>query len=75
MLDPFCGCGTAIAVAERLGRRWIGVDASPHAIDLARARLEGATFDERGTTAVDGAREEAPPARRRGAARASEPRG
>ena len=26
VLDPFCGCGTAVAVAERLRRRWIGID-------------------------------------------------
>jgi site-specific DNA-methyltransferase (adenine-specific) len=26
VLDPMCGCGTAIAVAHRLGRRWIGID-------------------------------------------------
>ena len=28
VLDPFCGCGTALEVAEKLGRKWIGVDAS-----------------------------------------------
>ena len=39
VLDPFCGCGTAIAVAHRLKRRWIGIDASPVAIDMANARL------------------------------------
>jgi site-specific DNA-methyltransferase (adenine-specific) len=26
VLDPFCGCGTTIAVAQRLNRRWIGID-------------------------------------------------
>ena len=34
VLDPFCGCGTAIAVAERLGRRWIGIDITHLAISL-----------------------------------------
>src|SRR5437667_7397941 len=34
ILDPFCGCGTAIAVAERLHRRWIGIDLTPLAIAL-----------------------------------------
>ena len=29
VLDPFCGCGTAIAVAQKTGRRWIGIDVSP----------------------------------------------
>jgi DNA modification methylase len=32
ILDPFCGCGTAIAAAERLGRRWIGIDITQAAI-------------------------------------------
>jgi site-specific DNA-methyltransferase (adenine-specific) len=42
VLDPFCGSGTAIAVAERLARRWIGIDVSPLAVDTARARIERA---------------------------------
>ena len=36
MLDPFCGCGTAIEAAERLGRQWAGIDISSFAIDLIR---------------------------------------
>ncbi len=39
VLDPFCGCGTAIAVAERLGRRWIGIDVTHLAISLMKGRL------------------------------------
>jgi len=39
VLDPFCGCGTAIAVAERLHRRWIGIDITHLAISLMRHRL------------------------------------
>lgn len=39
VLDPFCGCGTAIAVAERLKRRWIGIDVTHIAISLMRYRL------------------------------------
>ena len=42
VLDPFCGCGTAIAVAERLGRRWIGIDVNRLAIDLVEQRLTAA---------------------------------
>jgi DNA modification methylase len=42
VLDPFCGCGTTIAVAQRLGRRWIGIDAERIAIEFTRARLEPA---------------------------------
>ncbi|MCK4431685.1 MAG: restriction endonuclease, partial [Candidatus Aminicenantes bacterium] len=40
ILDPFCGCGTAMAVAHRLKRRWIGIDISPTAISLIEKRLE-----------------------------------
>ncbi len=39
VMDPFCGCGTAVAVAERLKRRWIGIDVTYLAIDLIRKRL------------------------------------
>ncbi len=40
VLDPFCGCGTAVAVAERLKRCWIGIDVTYLAIDLIRQRLK-----------------------------------
>lgn len=39
VLDPFCGCGTTIAVAERLHREWVGIDISPTAIEIMRRRL------------------------------------
>jgi DNA modification methylase len=39
VLDPFCGCGTTISVAERLHRKWIGVDITHLAITLIRHRL------------------------------------
>ncbi len=42
ILDPFCGCGTAIAVAQRLGRQWIGIDVTHLAITLIKHRLQGA---------------------------------
>jgi tRNA G10 N-methylase Trm11 len=42
VLDPFCGCGTTVAVAERMRRRWIGIDISPTAVNLMKRRLEGA---------------------------------
>ncbi len=38
-LDPFCGCGTTIAVAERLNRKWIGIDVAVAAVDLMERRL------------------------------------
>lgn len=40
VLDPFCGCGTAIEAAQRLGRRWVGVDITQVAIGVIRKRLE-----------------------------------
>lgn len=39
VLDPMCGCGTAIAVAQKLGRKWIGVDVSPTACKLMVKRM------------------------------------
>lgn len=39
VLDPFCGCGTTVAVAERLKRQWIGIDISPTAISVMERRL------------------------------------
>lgn len=42
VLDPFCGCGTTITVAHRLGRHWIGVDVTHLAINLIRHRLRSA---------------------------------
>ena len=39
VLDPFCGCGTATDAAQRLGRRWIGIDVTHLAINLIRKRL------------------------------------
>ena len=56
VLDPFCGCGTAVDAANRLGRRWAGIDISSFAIDLIRDRrmadhdvtVKGTPFDLRG---------------------------
>ena len=39
VLDPFCGCGTAMVVAEKLGRKWIGVDISPTAVETVKRRF------------------------------------
>ena len=38
VLDPFCGCATACIAAEKLGRRWIGIDKEPQAADVLRDR-------------------------------------
>ncbi|HET8611287.1 MAG TPA: DNA methyltransferase [Sphingomonas sp.] len=39
VLDPFCGCGTAVDAAQKLGRRWIGIDVTHLAIGLVEKRL------------------------------------
>lgn len=39
VLDAFCGCGTSVAVAQKLSRHWIGIDISPTAIKLVEKRL------------------------------------
>jgi len=39
ILDPFCGCGTTVAVAQKLERRWIGIDITHLAITLMKKRL------------------------------------
>lgn len=62
VLDPFCGCGTAIHAAEKLGRRWIGIDITHLAIALIEKRLRDAfgniAFEVHGTPKdLDGARE------------------
>jgi SAM-dependent methyltransferase len=65
VLDPFCGCGTTISAAQRLGRRWIGIDITHLAIGLIKHRLVDtygpaitSTYQVVGEpTDVDGARE------------------
>jgi len=47
VLDPFCGCGTTIAVAQKTNRRWTGIDITHLAITLMKKRL----FDTFGETA------------------------
>ncbi|HTX20882.1 MAG TPA: DNA methyltransferase [Candidatus Aquilonibacter sp.] len=42
VLDPFCGCGTTIDAAEKLGRDWIGIDVTQLAISLIKNRLQDA---------------------------------
>jgi len=62
VLDPFCGCGTAIHAAQKLGRHWIGIDITHLAISLIERRLKdafpGIAFDVHGTPQdLDGARD------------------
>ncbi len=39
VFDPFCGCATTCVAADRLGRRWVGIDLSPKTVDLVADRL------------------------------------
>lgn len=49
VLDAFCGCGTTVNVAQKLNRRWIGIDITYLAIDLVKQRLLDQFYrDERG---------------------------
>jgi DNA modification methylase len=50
VLDPFCGCGTTVQVAQRLNRRWIGIDITHLAIGLIKKRLSDAFGPEIKTT-------------------------
>ncbi len=40
VLDPFCGCGTTIAAAQKLNRQWIGIDITHLAVGLMKLRLK-----------------------------------
>ena len=42
VLDPFCGCGTAVAVAQKLNRQWLGIDVTHLAVALMKSRLKTA---------------------------------
>ncbi len=45
VLDPFCGCGTAVVAAQKLNRRWIGIDVTHLAVTLIKHRLRDAFPD------------------------------
>jgi DNA modification methylase len=53
VLDPFCGCGTAVHAAQKLGREWIGIDITHLAITLIEKRMRqafpGLAFEVHGT--------------------------
>ena len=50
VFDPFCGCATACIAAEKLGRRWAGIDISPKAVELVRHRMAQTNLDISGRT-------------------------
>ena len=45
VLDPFCGCGTAVHAAQKLGREWIGIDVTHLAVGLIEKRMKDAFPD------------------------------
>ncbi len=62
VLDPFCGCGTAVHAAQKLERQWIGIDITHLAVSLIERRLKdsfpGIKFEVDGTPKdLDGARD------------------
>jgi adenine specific DNA methylase Mod len=62
VLDPFCGCGTTIHAAQKLNRRWIGIDVTHLAISLIEKRLDdafpGIQYEVHGTPKdLEGARD------------------
>ncbi|CAN5470197.1 site-specific DNA-methyltransferase [soil metagenome] len=54
VLDPFCGCGTAVDAAQRLGRQWIGIDVTFLAIDLIDTRMRDTYPNIAGTYEIVG---------------------
>src|SRR5690606_32875432 len=61
VLDPFCGCGTAVHAAQKLGREWAGIDITHLAISLIEKRMKdafpGIQFEVYGTPKdLDGGR-------------------
>lgn len=62
VLDPFCGCGTAVHAAQKLGREWIGIDITHLSISLIEKRMKdafpGIEFEVHGTPKdIEGARD------------------
>ena len=57
VMDPFCGCGTTLVAAERLGRSWIGIDVEPMALNILRYRFRrgklAGDFEVGGLLAMD----------------------
>ena len=54
VLDAYCGCGTTVAVADRLDRQWIGIDITYHSIGLILKRLAGNNDKPPADIVVDG---------------------
>jgi DNA modification methylase len=46
ILDPFCGCGTTVVAAQKLNRRWIGIDITHLAVTLIKQRLADSFMEQ-----------------------------
>jgi site-specific DNA-methyltransferase (adenine-specific) len=55
VLDPFCGCGTAVAAAQKLNRQWVGIDITYLSIDLIAGRLRKTGLTEGKEFVINGA--------------------
>ena len=55
VLDPFCGCGTAVAAAQKLNRQWVGIDITYLSIDLIAGRLRKTGLTEGKDFVIKGA--------------------
>lgn len=54
VLDPFCGCGTTVAVAQRLRRNWVGIDITYLSIDIIKKRFENSGIKEKVDFIIEG---------------------
>ncbi len=54
ILDPFCGCATALVAADRLGREWVGIDLSELAVKLVNDRIAEDRADKKGGEHIGG---------------------
>ncbi len=54
VMDCFCGCGTTVTAAQKLGRQWVGIDVTAVAIGIIKSRLENSFPELKGKVYVDG---------------------
>jgi len=63
VLDCYCGCGTTVTAAHRLGRKWIGIDITAVSVAIIKSRLENSFDDLKGKVQVEGFPQDAESAR------------
>ena len=54
VMDCYCGCGTTVTAAHKLGRQWIGIDITAVSVAIIKSRLENSFDDLKGKVVVDG---------------------